>query len=285
MSPLITAEQLIADVAHWPVPVILDVRWVLGDSAGRQHYRDGHIPGAVFVDLPHDLSAPPSPAEGRHPLPEPEVFQAAMRRLGIDDGDRVVVYDDNGNTASSRAWWMLRWAGVSDVRILDGGLKAWRKAGGPLVVGPGNLTEPGNFTFHRDHMGTVTMDEAGQWVSRGVLLDVREAPRYAGRTEPVDQRAGHIPGAVNLPTKALVDAEGYFRPAEELRALFAERGITDGADAVVYCGSGVHACHALAAMEIAGLEGARLYPGAWSQWSRDRSRSIVIGPDPGDPVG
>jgi len=284
VSPLVTASELRDAIASWPNPVILDVRWVLGDLHGHQHYLDGHIPGALYVDLPTDLAGPPTPGGGRHPLPEPKVFEKAMRRLGIDDGEHVVVYDASGNTAAARAWWLLRWAGVQRVSMLDGGLDAWIASGGELAVGPGNLVEQGDFVFNRDHMGTADIDEAA-WAPRsGVLLDVRAANRYAGRTEPVDPRAGHIPGAVNLPTTELVDADGRFLPADEIRSLLAERGVTDGSDTVVYCGSDVHGCHTLAAMEIAGLEGARLFPGSWSQWSRDRARPVVVGEEPGTPV-
>lgn len=280
-SVLVTARDLIAEVAQYPIPVILDVRWQLGDPDGRRHYFSGHIPGAQFVDLSTALAAAPGTNLGRHPLPAPEDFEDAMRRVGVNDADSVVIYDDVGGTSAARAWWLLRWAGKEDVRLLDGGLKAWIAAGGDLAVGPGNPVERGDFNFDLDHMRTVTLEEAADWPDRGVLLDVRAAERYAGRSEPVDKRAGHIPGARNLPTTDFLDDRGRFLPADEIRALFAEAGVTHGADTVVYCGSGIHATHALAAMEIAGLQAGRLFPGSWSQWSSDRTRPIAVGEEPG----
>lgn len=281
VSPLlVTARELINDVAALPTPVILDVRWQLGDPNGREHYFSGHIPGAQYMDLTGDLAGQRSTKEGRHPLPPRDEFEDAMRRVGINNDSRVVVYDDCGNTSAARAWWLLRWAGKKDVYLLDGGLKAWIAEGEDLAVGPGNPIERGDFTFDLDHMRTVDADTTADWPDRGVLIDVRAPERYAGRTEPMDSRAGHIPGAINLPTGSFLDERGRFLPAERIREMFADIGVTDGKDTVVYCGSGIHATHALAAMEIAGLEAGRLYPGSWSQWSADRSRPIALGENP-----
>ena len=280
-SVLVTARDLLADVAQLPIPVILDVRWQLGDPDGRRHYYGGHIPGAQYIDLTTALSAAPSETLGRHPLPKPEDLEDALRRVGIDDDSSVVLYDDVGSTSAARAWWLLRWAGKQDVRLLDGGLKAWIAEGGDLAVGPGNPVERGDFTFDLDHMRTVTLEQAAEWPDRGVLLDVRAVERYEGSAEPVDKRAGHIPGARNLPTTSFLDDRGRFLPADRLRELFAEVGVTSGTDTAVYCGSGIHAAHALAAMEIAGLEAGRLFPGSWSQWSSDRRRPVAVGPEPG----
>ena len=281
-SPLlVTARELINDVSNLPVPpVILDVRWQLGDTRGREHYWSGHIPGAQYLDLPGDLAGQRNVREGRHPLPSPEDFEDAMRRVGIDNDSRVVIYDDLGNTSAARAWWLMRWAGKRDVHLLDGGLKAWIAEGEDLAVGPGNPVSRGNFTFDRDHMHTVGIEEAAAWPERGVLIDARTPERYEGRTEPMDSRAGHIPGAVNLPTMNFIDDRGRFLPSEKLREMFAEVGVSEGDDAVVYCGSGIHACHTLAAMEVAGLDAGRLFPGSWSAWSADRKRPVAIGPDP-----
>jgi thiosulfate/3-mercaptopyruvate sulfurtransferase len=260
--------------------VILDVRWQLGDPLGREHYFSGHIPGAQYIDLTADLAGQRSTREGRHPLPQPDEFEDAMRRIGINDDSRVVIYDDCGGKSGARAWWLLRWAGKTDVYLLDGGLKAWIAEGGDLAVGPGNPVERGDFTFELDHMQTAGADETSGWPDRGVLIDVRTPDRYVGSTEPMDSRAGHIPGAVNMPTGRFLDEKGHFLPAEQIRQMFADVGVTDGRDAVVYCGSGIHACHALAAMEVAGLDAGRLYPGSWSQWSADRSRPIALGDSP-----
>lgn len=274
---LVTAHDLMRDVAELPTPVILDVRWQLGDPDGRHYYYSGHIPGAQFVDLGSELAGAPNQKEGRHPLPSPEDFEDALRRAGVHDHNRVVIYDDCGNTSAARAWWLLRWASKRDVRMLDGGLKAWIAAGGDLAAGPGNYIDRGDFSFRLDHMHTATIDEVADWPDHGVLLDVRAADRYAGRAEPVDKRAGHIPGAQNLPTTSFLDDRGYFLPADQIRDLFAEVGVTDGDGTAVYCGSGIHACHALAAMEIAGIPAGRMFPGSWSQWSADRSRPVVMG--------
>ncbi|WP_291084685.1 sulfurtransferase [Dietzia sp. UBA5065] len=281
VSPLlVTARELIADVATLPPPVILDVRWQLGDPNGREHYYSGHIPGAQYVDLTSDLAGQRNVREGRHPLPTPEDFEAALRRVGINNDDRVVIYDDCGSTSAARAWWLMRWAGKQDVYLLDGGLKAWIAEGEDLAVGPGNPVERGDFTFELDHMRTADIDQTAATPDEGVLVDVRAAERYAGHTEPMDSRAGHIPGAINLPTTSFLDERGRFLPAERIRAMFADIGVTSGQDTVVYCGSGIHACHALAAMEVAGLEAGRLFPGSWSQWSADRRRPIAIGEAP-----
>lgn len=277
---LVSARDLIRDVSALPTPVILDVRWRLGDPDGREHYFSGHIPGAQFIDLPADLAAPPNSREGRHPLPSPDDFRDALRRVGVNDDSRVVVYDDNGNTSAARAWWLLRWAGKEDVSLLDGGLKAWIAEGEDLAVGPGNPVERGDVTprIAREH--TVTIDETAEWPEQGVLLDARAPERYAGLTEPVDKRAGHIPGAINMPATSFLDGRGRFLPPERIREMFAEVGVTSGEDTAVYCGSGITACHALAAMEIAGFEPGRLFAGSWSKWSADRSRPIALGDEP-----
>lgn len=281
VSPLlVTARELIEDVSTLPTPVILDVRWQLGDARGREHYWSGHIPGAQYMDLPGDLAGQRSAREGRHPLPSPDDFEAALRRVGIDNDSRVVIYDDLGNTSAARAWWLMRWAGKQDVYLLDGGLKAWIAEGEDLAVGPGNPVSAGNFTFDLDSMLTVGIEETAVWPERGVLLDARSPERYEGRTEPMDSRAGHIPGAVNLPTGNFLDERGRFLPADRIRQMFADVGVTNGSETVVYCGSGIHACHALAAMEVAGLETGRLFPGSWSAWSADRKRPISIGEQP-----
>lgn len=278
VSPLlVTARELINDVANLPTPVILDVRWQLGDSRGREHYYSGHIPGAQYIDLSSDLAGQRNVREGRHPLPSPEDLENSLRRAGVNNDDRVVIYDDLGNTSAARAWWLMRWAGKENVYLLDGGLKAWIAEGEDLAVGPGNPVERGDFTFELDHMRTADIDQTEASPSEGVLLDVRTAERYAGHTEPMDSRAGHIPGAINLPTASFLDDRGRFLPAERIREMFADIGVTSGQNTVVYCGSGIHACHALAAMEVAGLEAGRLFPGSWSQWSADRKRPIAIG--------
>lgn len=257
MPVLITADELRASL---PDVTVLDVRWALAGPPGINDYRAGHIPGAVFVDLDTELAAPPSAAEGRHPLPTPADLQAAARRWGVSEGRPVVAYDATANLAAARAWWLLRWAGVADVRLLDGGLAAWD---GELATGDEHAA-PGDVTVRPGALATLDLDEVAAFAQDATLLDARAAERFRGSVEPIDPRAGHIPGAVSAPTTENVDAAGRFLPAEELRARFGALGV--GERVGVYCGSGVNAAHEIAALEIAGYD-AVLYPGSWSQWS------------------
>jgi thiosulfate/3-mercaptopyruvate sulfurtransferase len=268
------AELLVAPVR----PVLLDVRWALGDDRGRERYRAGHLPGAVFADLETELAAPPSPEEGRHPLPSVADLQAAARRWGVRAGDAVVAYDATGGLAAARAWWLLRWGGLADVRLLDGGLDAWVAAGGEPETGD-VVPEPGDVVLTGGGMPVLTADEAAALPgSGGVLLDARAAERYRGEVEPVDPRAGHVPGAVSAPTTENLTPGGTFRT--DLAERFAALGVRPGTTVGVYCGSGVTAAHEVAALAHAGIEAA-LWPGSWSQWSADPSRPAATGADPG----
>jgi thiosulfate/3-mercaptopyruvate sulfurtransferase len=273
---LITAAELMAA----PHPVLLDVRWALGDAHGRERYLEGHLPGAVYVDLETELADPPSPETGRHPLPSLQRLQSAARRWGIRENDPVVAYDATGGTAAARAWWLLRWGGLQDVRLLDGGLDAWRRAGG--AIEPGDVVNPpGDVTLDGGGMPVLSMDEAARVPGAGgVLLDARAGERYRGEVEPVDPRAGHVPGAVSAPTTESLTAEGSFRSPDELAERFAALGARQGSRVGVYCGSGVTAAHEVAALAVAGVEAA-LWPGSWSQWSADPDRPAATGPEPG----
>ena len=259
---------------------LLDVRWTITAPDGRPAYRAGHIPGAVYVDLDTELSNHSVRGQGRHPLPSPTALQNAARRWGVHDGDPVVVYDDWNGQAAARAWWLLRAAGVADVRILDGGWAAWQRAG--LPVETGEVTPaPGTVTIaDLDGLpGADTNSVAQQADSDAhLLLDARAAARYRGDEEPLDARAGHIPGAVSAPTAANLNADGTFLPAAELAARFTALG-ADRVPVTVYCGSGVTATHQIAALAIAGIDAA-LYPGSWSAWSADPDRPVATGPDP-----
>jgi thiosulfate/3-mercaptopyruvate sulfurtransferase len=288
---LISAEELHRRLAaaDGRRPVVLDVRWVLGDPHGQEHYLERRIPGSLYVDLEKDLAAPASPEEGRHPLPAPEAFQAAARGWGLHKRDEVVVLDDNGGLAAARAWWLLRWAGHEEVRLLDGGLGAWVAAGYELhgTQEPLPAPEPGDVELGSGHMPTLDIDAAAGFPEHGVLLDARAGERYRGETEPVDPKAGHIPGALSAPTGENLREDGRFKEPEELRARFAGLGVdgADGGDAAagsadvvaVYCGSGVTAAHEVAALAVAGIEAA-LYPGSWSQWSNRPDRPVATGP-------
>jgi len=251
--------------------VVADVRWYLDGRSGAEAYRSGHIAGAVFVDLDHCLAGPPSAEAGRHPLPAADDFARAMSGLGIGDTTRVVAYDDAGGTIAARMTWMLRATGHS-ASILDGGIQSWP---GALETGPGPVAEPSE--FHLDRWPTERLASADDVVGGGPIIDARAPQRYRGEVEPVDQRAGHIPGAVNAPTAANLDERGWFKPAEVLRARYADLGAGPGSAPIVYCGSGVTACHDLIALEVAGYEGGRLYPGSWSQWSADPARPVQMG--------
>ncbi|WP_067549443.1 sulfurtransferase [Nocardia crassostreae] len=271
---LVSAEDLRERLAGGSPVRLLDVRWALGDPDGPQHYLNGHIPGAVFVDLETELAAPPSPAKGRHPMPEVAHLQKCARSWGIRAGDAVVVYDATGGMAAARAWWLLKWAGVAEVLILDGGLPAWERAGGKVIAGEEPDPEAGDVVLTPGNMPVVDADAAAGW--QGLLLDARAGERYRGEVEPVDPRAGHIPGAVSAPTAENLTGEGRFKTAEELRSRFGGFG---SGPVAVYCGSGVTAAHQVAALAVAGVEAA-LYPGSWSQWSNDPKRPVATGAEP-----
>jgi len=276
---LIAPKELAARLGEQGDIRMLDVRWRLGGPPGRPQHRAGHIPGSVYVDLDEELAAHGAPADGRHPLTSIEVLQAAARRWGLNDGDTVVVYDDLGNLSSARAWWLLRHAGVREVLLLDGALAAWRAAGLPIATGSEPIT-PGSVTLTYGHLATLDADAAAALPGTGVLLDARAGERYRGETEPIDPRAGHIPGAISAPAADNLTGDGRFRPAGDLRARFEALGVTDAAPVGVYCGSGVTAAHGAAALTIAGFRPA-LYPGSWSQWSNLPERPVEIG----DPRG
>ena len=263
-------------------PAVLDIRWRLGGAPGRALYDAGHIPGAAFVDLDRDLAAPPG-AGGRHPLPAVADFQAAMRRSGVRDGRAVVVYDDADSTAAARAWWLLRYFGHQDVRVLDGGFRAWTAAG--LPVAPPSPPSPprhgaaGDFTARPGHLGLLDADAAAALARTGLLLDARAGDRYRGEAEHVDPVAGHIPGAVSAPTAENVNPDGTFRPPTDLMARFRSLGATAGREVAAYCGSGVTAAHEVLALTLAGIPAA-LYLGSWSDWITDPARPVAAGPNP-----
>ncbi|MDQ0633388.1 thiosulfate/3-mercaptopyruvate sulfurtransferase [Arthrobacter pascens] len=279
MGPLMDVDSLQARRTVGLRTVLLDVRWVLGDPHGREHYLEGHLPGAVFVDLATELAAPPVPARGRHPLPPASEFQDAARRWGINDGDVVVAYDNSGNMAAARLWWMLRNAGFREVYLLDGGLAAWSAAGLPVEDGPVDVA-PGNVSLDDGRMPVIGVDAAAGWAGTGILLDARAPERYRGEFEPVDPRAGHIPGATSAPTSENLDGTGHFLPAADLRQRFEGLGISGDIPVAVYCGSGVTAAHEVAALHIAGFRAA-LYPGSFSEWSNNPALAVVTGSEPG----
>ncbi|WP_263165085.1 sulfurtransferase [Streptomyces sp. SCSIO ZS0520] len=275
MTSLITAAGLADALAGERPPVLLDVRFQpAGGADQRPAYLAGHLPGAVFVDLDAELAGPPGPA-GRHPLPDPAVLGAALRRAGVSADSEVVVYDDGLGWGAARAWWLLRWAGHARVRVLDGGLPAWTGERESGEVTPA----PGDFVPRPGGMPVLDADGAAKLARRGLLLDARAAERYRGEVEPIDPVGGHIPGAVSAPTTENLAADGRLRPAPELAARFAALGAPAAEEVGVYCGSGVSAAQQVLALEVAGIEAA-LYVGSWSEWTADRSRPVATGAEP-----
>jgi thiosulfate/3-mercaptopyruvate sulfurtransferase len=276
MSPLISPADLLAHLGDEGL-VVVDCRFDLAaPAAGEQAYEEAHIPGAVYAHLDRDLSAPVTGRNGRHPLPDVAAIEATFGRLGIGPDVEVVAYDQDTGMFASRLWWMLRYVGHDRVAVLDGGFAAWVRAGGPTRAG----------REHRPARVFRAAPRAGMVVSAGDvlrllgradwrLLDARAPERYRGEVEPIDPVAGHIPGARNHPYQSNVDERGVFLPAAALRASLEEAlGGIPPEQTIVYCGSGVSACHDLLAMEVAGLRGARLYAGSWSEWCADPSRPV-----------
>lgn len=275
MRTLISAEELATALDERSDIRVLDVRWRLGGPPGRSEYLAGHIPGAAYVDLDDELAGHGEPSDGRHPLPTIGVLQTAARGWGLNDCDTVVVYDDLGNLSAARAWWLLRHAGLHDVLLLDGALAAWRAAGLPLAFGDEGIL-PGTVSLDYGHLDTLDTDAAAALARTGVLLDARAGERYRGEVEPIDPRAGHIPGAISAPSTENLTGDGRFLPVDELRARFEALGVTDAAAVGVYCGSGVTAAQQAVALTIAGFRPV-LYPGSWSQWSNLPDRPVETG--------
>ncbi len=277
---LITADEL-ARRRNAGVPTtILDVRWELMRPDGAEQYASGHLPGAVYVSLDDELSDHSVSGRGRHPLPSGGELQAAARRWGIRRNVPTVVYDDWNRAGSARAWWVLTAAGIADVRILDGGLRAWTESGYPIETG--SVTpQPGDVTvLHEDlYLGALPTLSAAQLPDfGGVLLDARAPERFRGDVEPVDPVAGHIPGARNAPSTAGLTPDGLFPSDEDLTRFFAGVGVGGGEPTGVYCGSGVTAAVTLAALAAVGVRGA-LFPGSWSEWVSEPARPVATGPD------
>jgi thiosulfate/3-mercaptopyruvate sulfurtransferase len=275
-SPLISAAELRRALEASVHPTLLDVRWTLGGPPGFDDYRRGHIPGAVFVDLDSELSAPPG-SRGRHPLPDADAFAAHMRAAGVSGARDVVVYDGSNAMAAARGWWVLRYYGHRRVSVLDGGIAAWTEAGYQLETAAPQ-PEPGDFVASPGGMPLLDADAAAALARVGALLDARAPERFAGEQEPVDPVGGHIPHARNRPSAENVAADGRFLGPDALRDAFAAAGVRDGVPVGAYCGSGVSAAHEVLALELAGYQAA-LYPGSWSEWVTDPNRPVARGPE------
>ena len=274
-SPLISPEELAARLDD-PHVRIADVRWTLGQpDRGRADYEAGHIPGASFVDLDRDLAAPTGP--GRHPLPDPAVFARRLGELGFGSEDFIVAYDDVMGTVAARLWWMLDNLGQERVALLDGGLGAWRESGLPIST-ERPQTQPATIHLADRWSNVLGRDALTEQIDGVTLIDARAADRYRGETEPVDPRAGHIPGAVNLPARVTLGADGRFLAPGELADRLGAAAPPDR-PVVTSCGSGVTACHTALALRLAGRPDAILYPGSFSDWSRT-DLPVATGPEP-----
>lgn len=282
---LVSVEWLAAHRSD-PDVRVCDVRWFLPSTGrvGRDEYLAGHLPGAVFVDLDHDLAGPDDGRAGRHPLPAAGAFEAAMRRAGVSPSTHVVAHDDAGGAVAARLWWLLRAHGHAQVSLLDGGLAAWKDAGLPLATGPVEVPA-GSFASRPVPGSSEDLPSVRSLLrSGGLLLDARAPARYRGETEPVDARPGHVPAAVNLPFSDLLE-NGRFREPSALREAFGRVGVA-GREVVASCGSGVTACHLLFALDHAGLlpfPQARLYAGSYSEWARHPELAVATGSAPGAP--
>jgi thiosulfate/3-mercaptopyruvate sulfurtransferase len=264
-------------------PVVLDLRWQLNKPSKLPDYQRAHIPGAVFVELEAVFSGPrrAGGSGGRHPMPDADDVQRAMRAAGVDDDSAVVCYDQGDQLAAARAWWVLRYLGAPGVRVLDGGFGAWSAAGLPVVAGDERAHRRGSFTARPGSRRLISADDVPALAARSRLLDARTAKRYAGQGETVDRVAGHIPGARSSPAAAGLDRSGRMRPPYDLLAQFAEQGITPGDDVGVYCGSGVSACTVALALAVAGVtDDAAVYVGSWSDWISDPNRPVATGSEP-----
>ncbi|MBW8750917.1 MAG: sulfurtransferase [Propionibacteriales bacterium] len=270
-NPLISASDLArarADVT------ILDVRYRMGGPGGPEEYAAGHVPGAAYVDLDTALADTPG-SRGRHPLPDTDLFQEAMRLAGVSNERPVVVYDDWEGRAAARCWWLLRHHGHADVRVLDGGWSAWVRDVGEVETGA-VVPTPGAFVAEPGHLPVLEADDVLEFAAKHTLIDARAPERFRGEVEPIDPVAGHIPGAVNLPTTRNLRDDGTFLGAGEVRAAYREVRRDEDDEVAAYCGSGVTAAHDILALAIAGVDAA-LYPGSWSEWVADASRPVALG--------
>lgn len=275
---LVSVSQLESLLGE-PAVTIVDCRFdLLQPDQGRADFAAGHIPGAVYAHLDHELAAAVTPETGRHPLPTVATFEATLRRLGVRQAGQVVVYDGGPGALAARLWWMLRWVGHRQVAVLDGGMAAWQAAGLPVqqVAVP---APEGDFRARPEPgwvLGTSELSRRLEAAAAPVLVDARESARFRGEAEPIDSRAGHIPGALNFPFAQNIAADGCWRPAAELRADWqALLGDPPPAEWAVMCGSGVTACHLALSAELAGLPAPRLYAGSWSEWIRDPARPVA----------
>ncbi len=281
--PLIVSTDWLAQHLTDPDVRVVDVRWYLfeKDKTGQSEYYKGHIPGAAFMELEQDLASPRGQGPGRHPLPTPETFARAASRAGIAPDMHVIAYDDRGGASAARLWWLLRYFGHDRVSLLDGGIIKWIEEKRPLQIEVPSLPES-RFVPH-PHPEMVASAETVDKLRNdphALVLDVRVSERYEGKIEPIDPRAGHIPGAKNSPYTGNLQPDQRFRSPEELRKRFQKLGAQDGTKIISYCGSGVNACQNILALHLAGFKNALLYEGSWSDWSSTPGRPVATGTKP-----
>lgn len=276
MTSLITPSALAEAVTTQPPPVVLDAQFNLTGVPGRELYAGAHLPGARFVDVDVDLADPPGTG-GRHPLPEMNRLQGTLRRLGINDDSSVVVYDQGSGMGSARAWWVLTYVGLADVRVLDGGLARWIAEDHAVTTQIPGPAVPGQVTVRPGALPVLDAAAAAALAERALLLDARAPERFEGRTEPIDAIAGHIPGAVNAPLTDFTTEDGQLLDKEALHAYFAARGVFAASQVGAYCGSGITAARLALALRQIGVTAA-LYPGSWSEWITDPDAPVATGP-------
>ncbi|MDC8786271.1 sulfurtransferase [Roseateles koreensis] len=276
---LISAAELKGLLAQGQAPLLIDVSFDLGETdAGERAYRAAHLPGAHYLHLDRDLSGAKTGRNGRHPLPAPEAWARCLSNLGVRAGQQVVAYDAQGGMYAARLWWLLRWVGHAEVAVLDGGLQAWVAAGGAVADTVSPAANPSVFQTGPSLVAQIDADHLQAQLGRVRLIDARAPERFRGDVEPLDAKAGHIPGASNRLFKNNLQADGTFKPAARLREEFLSLlGPFSAEQTVHQCGSGVTACHNLLAMMHAGLPGAQLYPGSWSEWSSTPGRPLAQG--------
>lgn len=284
MTLTISPDELADRIRYGRRTTLLASFWRAGQNEGLRKFNSEHIPTSLFCDTAYALAGVPSPKRGRNPLPIASQLASWFVKWGINTDQKVVVYDEGDGLFAARAWWVLTWAGVRDVRVLDGGMAGWEAAGYPIIGGPGNLPMFSNIRPNLGQLPVATYEDVKRAAETGdkLLIDCRSRNRFSGRREFLDLKAGHIPGSVNVPVRELRDTErnNMFLSPEEIRERFADAGVTTGRDTIIISGSGIHSSQAILAMHIAGLEGAALYPGGWSQWCADPSNPVERGDVP-----
>lgn len=280
-SPLITAQALHDLIAQNPNVMIFDCRHDLVDhSLGERVYSESHLPGAIFVSVDKQLSAPKTGINGRHPLPSAETFAHTLAALGVNDDTTLIAYDNTGGQYAARLWWMARWVGHENIRVLNGGLNAWVQAGFSLTSDKPTVRVSGQFRLKPSAMQSISMQEMRAKLTEPdrLIVDARPFDRFQGQNETLDPKAGHIPGSISRPTPSNMNADGTFKDPAVLRSEFtAILGQSSADQLVATCGSGIAACHLLLSMQIAGLPGASLYAGSWSEWSAQPDAPIELG--------